>query len=324
MMTFTKKALFVLLIGLSLFLSCRQAEEPDGNDTRLKVMTTIFPLYDFAREVGGDKVAVRMLLPPASDAHHYELKPNDIVRVSQTDVFLFTSFEMEQWAHKIIRANHEKANMLAVETGRGASLLSLPASDEHETDHPSAWRESDGDHAARYDPHIWLDFANAQIMIDNIMTAFINRDPKNSEVYKRNAESFKRRLADLDQKYRAQLSGCKTRTVVHAGHWAFAYLAARYNIQYLSAYNMSADAEPSPQQMMTLIGHIKGQKLKYIYYEDITAPRLAQTIAGETGVGLLKLSNGHDISKKDIQAGESFISLMERNLMNLKKGMQCP
>jgi zinc transport system substrate-binding protein len=87
---------------------------------------------------------------------------------------------------------------------------------------------------------------------------------------------------------------------------------------------MSADAEPSPQQILVLIEKVKGQKLPYIYYEDLAAPRLAETIASETGAGLLKLSNGQDVSKKDIQSGVSFISLMARNLENLKKGMQCP
>ncbi|RPH88654.1 MAG: hypothetical protein EHM66_00080 [Deltaproteobacteria bacterium] len=200
----------------------------------------------------------------------------------------------------------------------------MSAFHEHDADHQHARPENDLKYAAKSDPHIWLDFDNAQKMINNITTAFINKDPKNSESYKKNAQSYTLKLVDLDKKYRAQLSNCKTRTVLHAGHWAFAYLAHRYNLKYVAAYNMSAEAEPSPQQILTLIEQVKGQKLKYIYYEDLMAPRLAQTIAGETGAGLLKLNNGHDISKKDIQSGESFLSLMERNLVNLKKGMQCP
>jgi len=318
------KYFIFILIGLSLFASCRQAEEPSRNDTRLKVVASIFPLYDFARHIGGDKISVSMLLPPASDAHHFELKPDDIIRVSKADVFLFTSFEMEQWAYKVISAAAEKTNMVAVETGRGAFLLPLAARPEQDADHQPGRHEDDTAHAAKYDPHIWLYFTNAQKMVDNITTAFINKDSKNSEFYKRNAEDLKRKLADLDQKYQTQLSGCKTRTVLHAGHWAFAYLAWRYHLKYLAAYNMSADAEPSPQQIVTLIEQVKGQKLKDIYYEDLVAPKLARTIAQETGAGLLKLNNGHDISKKDIQAGETFITLMERNLANLKKGMQCP
>jgi len=319
-----KKIFLMTLLGLLLVLSCKQAEEPARKDIRLKVVATIFPLYDFARNVGGDKVTVTMLLPPASDAHHYELKPNDIVRVSQTDIFLFTSFEMEQWAYKIINAAAEKTNMLAVETGQGASLLPLSSFHEHNADHQPDLPETDPEHASRFDPHIWLDFDNAQKIVDNITKAFINKDLKNSEYYKKNAQDYKLKLMDMDQRYRAQLSNCKTRTILHAGHWAFAYLANRYYLHYLSAYNMSADAEPSPQQILTLIEQVKAQKLKYIYYEDLTAPKLARTIAEETGAETLKLNNGHDISKKDFQADESFLTLMERNLASLKKGMQCP
>jgi zinc transport system substrate-binding protein len=322
-MIHAKKYFLLILIGLSLIVSCKQTGEPAGKDTRLKVIATIFPLYDFARNIGGDKINVTMLLPPASDAHHYELKPDDIVRVSKTDIFLFTSFEMEQWAYKVINAAAEKTNMLAVETGQGASLLPLAGKHEQHADDQSVQQENDRGYATRYDPHIWLDFDNVQKMIDNMTTAFINKDPKNSEYYKKNAQDYKRKLMELDKEYRAQLSNCKTRTILHAGHWAFAYLAQKYNLKYVAAYNMSADAEPSPQQIVTLIEQVQGQKLTYIYYEDLTAPRLARTIASETGVGLLKLSNGHDISKKDIQGGESFISLMEKNLVNLKKGMQC-
>ena len=319
-----KKFFLLILIGLSLMASCKQAGEPAGKDTRLKVMATIFPLFDFARQIGGDKISVTMLLPPASDAHHYELRPNDILRISKTDIFLFSSFEMEQWAYKVINTTAENTNLLAVEAGQGTALLPMTEHQEHDSEPQATRQEGDTAHAARFDPHIWLDFDNTQRIIDNITAAFINKDPRNSDYYKKNARDYKRKLVTLDQQYRTQLSNCKTRTVLHAGHWAFAYLAKRYNLKYVAAYNMSSDAEPSPQQILALIDHVKRQKLAYIYYEDLVAPRLARTIAGETGVGLLKLSNGHDVGKKDIQNGESFISLMEKNLANLKKGMQCP
>lgn len=313
----------IFFIGLALIWSCAPAEEPAGKDGRLKVIATIFPLYDFARNIGGDRISVTMLLPPGSDVHHYELKPNDIIRVSKADIFLFTSFELEQWAYKIINAAAEKTNMLAVETGQDAFLLPLPESPELDPDHSEAPRAKDPDHASKYDPHIWLDAANAQKMIDNIAAAFIIRDPKNSEVYKENAGRYKRRLTELDEKYRVSLSACKTKTVLHAGHWAFAYLANRYGLRYQSAYNSSADAEPSPQQILALMEQVRAQKLRYIYYEDLTAPKLASMMASETGVELLKLNNGHDVGKKDFQEGETFLSLMEKNLVNLKKGMQC-
>jgi ABC-type metal ion transport system, periplasmic component/surface adhesin len=305
-----KKIFLFFLVLFSFFSACQPVEDEGKADGKLKVVATIFPIYDFARNIGGDRVKVTMLLPPATDAHNYELKPEDIVKVSKADIFLFTNFEMEQWAYKIIKAAGEKTNVLSVETGNGTVLLPLN-DDEHEKD------------ASRFDPHIWLDLDNAQKMVDNIARAFIKKDSRHSDYYLKNSHEYKLKLIALDQRYRMGLAKCQTQTILHAGHWAFSYLARKYNLIYIAAYNASAEAEPSPQKIFELVEKIKRQKIPYIYYEDLVAPRLAQTIAQETGAGLLKLSNGHDISKKDLKNGLSFISLMEDNLSTLKKGMQC-
>ena len=310
---YSKKIALLFLLLISFLLSCQPAKESNREDQKLRVIATIFPIYDFARNIGGDKIKVTMLLPPGTDAHHYELKPEDIVKVSKTDIFLFTNFEMEQWAYKIINAAEKNTNMLAIETGAGAVLLPLNAEGEEQENHVS-----------KFDPHIWLDMDNAQKMVDNIAAAFIKKDSRNSDYYLKNALNYKLKLIALDQRYRAELTRCKTKTILHAGHWAFAYLAKKYNLNYIAAYNVSADAEPSPQKMVDLVQQGKSQRIAYIYYESMINPRLAQMIARETGAGLLKLNNGHDVSKADIKNGESFISLMEKNLINLKKGLQCP
>jgi zinc transport system substrate-binding protein len=306
------KKLFLCFVVLFLFIwACQPAQDKSKSDGKIKVIATIFPIYDFALNVGGDRVKVTLLLPPATDAHNYELKPEDIVNVGKADIFLFTNFEMEQWAYKIIKAAGEKTNVLPVETGSGTVLLPLTDGDDHAKD------------ASRFDPHIWLDLDNAQKMVDNIARAFIKKDSRSSDYYLKNAREYKLKLIVLDQRYRNELNNCKTKTILHAGHWAFAYLAKKYNFIYRSASNVTADAEPTPQKMVSLIEQVKAEKISYIYYEDLVAPRLAQTIAKETGAGLLKLSNGHDISKKDMKSGLSFILLMENNLNALKKGMQC-
>jgi zinc transport system substrate-binding protein len=315
----SKKIVLLLFILLSFLLSCQQAKESNKVEQKLKVIATIFPVYDFARNIGKDKIDITMLLPPGTEAHHYELKPEDIVKVNKTDVFLFTNFEMESWAYKIINAASKKSNMLAVETGSGA--FRLPMNDEdpaHDHGH------DDANQHAGYDPHIWLDMDNARIMVDNITAAFIQKDSRNKDYYLKNAYDYKLKLSALDQRYRAELSGCKTNTVLHAGHWAFAYPARKYHLKYIAAYNVLAEAEPSPQKILFLIDQIKSEGVRYIYYEDMFNPRLAEMIAKETGAGLLKLSNGHDISATGIKEGETFISLMENNLANLKKGLTCP
>jgi zinc transport system substrate-binding protein len=315
----SNKICLLLVFVLIFILSCQQAKESGQEDKKLNVMATIFPVYDFARNIGGDKINVKMLLPPGTDAHHYELKPEDIVKVTKADIFLFTNFELEQWAFKIIKAADKNTNMLAIETGSGTDLLPL---NQEET--AKEKNENHEENISRFDPHIWLDMDNAQKMVDNIADTFIKKDSRNSDYYKKNAGDYKLKLAALDQRYRAELSGCKTKTILHAGHSAFAYLAKRYNLQYIAVYNVFADAEPSPQQVFTLIEQIKNEKVPFVYYEDMINPRLAQTIAQETDAGLLKLNNGHDISKKDLDKGVSFISIMENNLTNLKKGMKCP
>jgi len=308
----SSKILLVFFLCLSLtVLSCQPAKETHAADNKLKVMATIFPLYDFARIIGGNKIDVTMILPPATDAHHYELKPNDIIKVCKSDIFLFTNFEMEQWAYKIIQGSAEHTNMLAVEAGAGVFLLPLSEEDQENKNY-------------KFDPHIWLDLDNAQKMVDNITKSFIKKDQRNSDYYKKTAAQYKLKLAALDRRYNSELAKCRTKTILHAGHWAFAYLAKKYNLEYIAAYNASVESEPLPQNIFTLIEQIKKQKIRYLYYEDLTAPRLAQTIAKETGAGLLKLSNGHDISKDDIKKGVSFLLLMEENLKNLKKGLSCP
>jgi zinc transport system substrate-binding protein len=307
---YSKKIFLFFLLFLSFLLSCQPAKESSREDQKLRVIATIFPIYDFARNIGGDKTKVTMLLPPATDAHHYELKPEDIVKLSKTEIFLFTNFEMEQWAYKIINAAAENTNILAVESGNGALLLPL---DEEEKEN----------HVSKFDPHIWLDFDNAQKMVDNIATAFIKKDQRHGDYYLKNAHDYKLKLIALDKKYRKELTKCSIRVVLHAGHRAFGYLAQKYNLKYIAAYNISADAEPSPQKILTLIRQVKAMKIPYIYYEGLIVPNLAQMIVRETGAGLLKLNNGHNITSEDIKKGKSFISLMEENLINLKKGMQC-
>ncbi len=306
-----KKIFLCLFVLFSFLWACQPAADKIKSGGKLKVIATIFPIYDFALNVGGDRVDVSMLLPPATDAHNYELKPEDIVKVSKADIFLFTNFEMEQWAYKIIQTAGEKTNVLPVETGSGTILLPLNDADDHIKE------------ASRYDPHIWFDLDNAQKMVDNIVRAFIKKDSRNSDYYLKNAREYKLKLIALDKRYRNELNKCKTKTILHAGRGAFAYLANKYNFIYGSASNVTSDAEPTPKKMIALIDQVKAEKIRYIYYEDIVTHRLAQTIAREAGVGLLKLSNGHDISKKDMQSGLSFILIMESNLNTLKKGMQC-
>jgi zinc transport system substrate-binding protein len=173
------------------------------------------------------------------------------------------------------------------------------------------------------DPHIWLDFSNARIMVDNVLAGLVAGDPANRAYYEANAASYKAQLADLDQRFRSGLSPCPKRVFLHGGHFAFGYLAQRYGLRYQSAYAVNADAEPTPARLADLIKQMRANGLQHVYTEELLNPRVAETIARETGATLLMLHGAHNISKEDFDRGATFLALMEQNLKNLRTGLQC-
>lgn len=323
------KSFAAALLVCFLILSCAACDSgrSDPEKTgKLRVVTTLFPLYDFARAVGGDRAEVTLLLPPGMEAHSFEPKPADIVRVGKADLFIYTNRFMEPWAEDIISGIQSGATQV-INASRGARLLKAGKSigDDHHGHGNGHSRERvrEHSHGQGMDPHLWLDFGNAQVMVDNILAGFTARDPNNAAWYTANAAGYKAKLKELDTRYRSELAACDKRIFLHGGHFAFGYLASRYGLHYESAYAVSADAEPSPAKIAHLIQRIRANGLRHIYTEELVEPRVADTIARETGATLLKLHGAHNISRDDLAAGVTFLSLMEGNLSSLKIGLQC-
>lgn len=315
-----KQMVLVFLVGLVLLFggACSQNAEKTAAGPRLSVVTTLFPLYDFARIIGGEKASVQLLLPPGTEAHSFEPKPSDMARLAKADLFFFTSKEMEPWAEKLY-AGVQNPSLQVVDTSVGIRLML--AADEH--DHHGHGKEAGHAVHAKADPHIWLDFANAEKMVGTIRDAFMRKDPTNADSYRQNAGRLLAGLAELDKKYAAMLKTCAHQELVSGGHFAFGYLAHRYGLRYRAAYGFSPSAEPSPRDLMRLSRFLKEHRVKAIFYEELIEPRVAETIAKETGVSLLLLHGAHNISREDFQAGVSFLKLMERNYDALREGLQC-
>lgn len=307
-------AVVALAALLAVLAGCRREGPRSGGAHGISVVTTIFPLYDFARAVAGGKAEVTMLLPPGVEPHGFEPRPDDIVRINKADVFVYTNRALEPWADDLVRGA-DRSRLIVVDASRGTQLLPVPAGegggDSHRHDEASM------------DPHVWLDFANAQVMVDNIATALATKDPANRGYYLANAAAYKGKLAELDQQYRRGLANCAKRTFIAGGHFAFGYLAHRYGLHYEAAYAVSADAEPTPAKLAELITLIRRDGLHYIYTEEMIDPRTAETIARETGAKVLRLNAAHTVSRDDLARGVTFLSLMERNLASLREGLQC-
>ena len=321
----SRPLLVVVLLCASLLVclaSCGKKEGPPADAGKLRVITTLFPLYDFARNVGGDAAHVTLLLPPGLEPHSFEPKPGDVLRVNNADIFIYTGKEMEPWVENILKSIDSK-KLLVVNASKDIALLASIGSGHGHGEHGHGETVERQHAEGRLDPHIWLDFARAQKMVENIRDGFISKEPSRKDVFTKNAAQYNARLSALDREFKAGLSDCRHHLFIHGGHFAFNYLAKRYNLDYVSAYEGSPDSEPSPRKIMELKKLVKDKGVKYIYYEELIMPRIAEVVARETGCELLFLHGAHNISKDDLEKGATFISLMEQNLANLRKGLEC-
>jgi len=312
--------LVVLCSAALFFTGCKKGEEKPA--ICLQVVTTLFPLYDFARTIGGDKAHVTMLLPPGVEPHTFEPRPEDMIRISRAGLFIYTSKYMEPWAEKVV-TGIDSRTLRVVNAGERVTYRAGVTEDEHDHGHKGSGEHDHHHDQKGMDPHIWLDFDNAALMVDTILDGFIAADPGNGGVYRQNAEILKKRLAALDQKYRKKLSSCSTRKLLHGGHYTFGYLARRYDLEYHALSGISSDSEPSAERMVTLVREIKSSGAKYLFAEELLSPRLTETLAQEAGVGVLMLHGAHNLSRDDMSRNVTFFDLMERNLEQLQKGLQC-
>lgn len=295
---------------------CKKREE--NHSASLQVVTTLFPLYDFARTIAGGKADVTMLLPPGVEPHTFEPKPEDMIRISRAGLFVYTSRYMEPWAEKIVSGIGSK-KLRVVNAGDKVSYRAGVRGDEHHHG-----EKGGGGHDQKgMDPHVWLDFANAALMVDSILDGFVGADPANGALYRQNAEALKKRLTALDSRYQKELSSCATRKLLHGGHYTFGYLAGRYGLEYHALSGISSDSEPSAEHMVALVREIRSSGAKYLFAEELLSPRLTETLAQEAGVGVLMLHGAHNLSRDDLSKGVTFFDLMERNLGQLRKGLGC-
>jgi len=296
--------------AIALVLVLKASDEPAGGETqKVRVVATLFPLYDMARSIGGDKAEVSLLLPPGVEAHSFDPKPSDIVSINEADVFVFTGTGMEPWVPDVVKSI-SNPDLIVVDASQGTRTIPVAAGDA-------------ADPAGAPDPHIWLDFDNAKIMAGNIEQALAQSDPANAGYYEQNLEAYDAQLAQLDADFRKTLAACADREIVYGGHYAFGYLAERYGLKYVAAQGVSPDAEPTASDLAQLVDQIKRDGVSYVFYEELTSPRIAETLASETNARLLLLNAAHNVSRDQVDRGVTFFDILGTDLENLKVGLRC-
>ena len=323
------------LVGYVLikFSKKEESSTQTQNNQKITVVTTLFPFYDFAKNIGGDKVEVSLLLPPGAEPHSFEPRPTDILQISSADVFIYTGDLMEPWVDDLLQGidsrdliiidASQEVDLVKTEHGHGHAHHDHENEDAHESDHEKTLELNSHYQESHLDPHFWLDFSNAQAVVKSIAQALKNVQPENQELFENNAERYNLALSNLDQKYHQQLANCSTRKIIYGGHYAFGYLAHRYNLDYIAAQGFSPNSEITAQNLAELTEQTNQEKLNYVFYEELESSKIAEIIAKETNTETLPLSSAHNVSKKDLNENVSFISIMEKNLTNLTKGLSC-
>ena len=300
------KRLIVLICALAL-LMCAAAR------AELNIVTTNFPCYDFARAVTGGRANVTMLLKPGTEAHAYDPTPADILAIGGADLFVYIGGESDAWADGILSGFD----------GEGPAVLRMMdcVAELVEEDEPEGHAHDDG--APEYDEHIWTSPVNASAMVSALGDALAQIDPSASEIYRDSADGYANQILALDAEIRGIVDGAKRRTLVFADRFPFIYFTREYGLDALAAFpSCTADTEPSAKIVLELIQKVASEGIPAVYTIELSNQTLARTVSEETGAKILTLNSMQTVSQADFDAGETYLTLMARNIEALREGLE--
>ena len=309
------------LVGATALLAgCGAAGSTTENteSDKLQVDTTFYPMYDFTKQVAQDDAEVSMLLEAGMEVHSFEPSSQMIAEIQDADVFIYNSPEMETWVPDVL-ASIDTSDMVVICASDAITLLEYEG-EAHAHDHESEEEGANAGHSHTVDPHVWLDPVLAQTEVSTIAEGLAEADPDNAEDYLENAGIYNGKLNELDEAYRAAFEGAENRTFI-TQHAAFAYLAARYDLNQISVTGLNAEVEPSAAALATLSDYVKANNISHIYFENNASSQTAETLAEEVGVELAVLSPLEGITEEDQKKGSDYISVMLENLEALKKSI---
>ncbi len=303
--------IFFLCLALTvLSAGCRYTDGTWSADDRLKVMTTLFPYYDFVRSIAGDTVELKLLLPVGQESHSFEPTPADMIDIQKSDLFIYNGGESEYWADRVLHSL-ESSDIKAAAMMDSVPLLEEIQDETHTHDEEEV-----------YDEHIWTSPANAITIVTELCRILKEAAPQYADLYESNAAAYIEQLSALDNKFRDLASQAGSRPIVVGDKFPFLYLVREYGFSYQAAFaGCSHDTEPSVQAMTELIHSVKDGQIPVVYYLELSSHQTASAIAEAGGAQIRLLHSCHNLSAKEWSDGATYLSLMEQNLANLKEGL---
>ena len=293
--------LFAVILSFSLLAGCAGGAVPQASADKLSVVTSFYPMYDFACKVGGDMVSVTNLTPAGVEPHDWEPSSADMITLEKAGVFIYNGAGMEHWVDSVL-SSLENKDLIVVEASSNAPFLEVAAGSDAAD--------------ASVDPHVWLDPEIAKIEMKNMLDAFKTADPVNADYFQANYDKYALEFDALDAEFTSALAQVPQKNIVVA-HNAFGYLCNAYGLTQVPIEGLSADSEPDAARMSEIISFVTANHVKVIFFEELVSPKVAEAIARETGTTTAVLNPLEGISEADQAAGQDYFSVMRENLSTL-------
>lgn len=300
---------FLLLCSSSLFITGCDSTDSDYDleNGKIKIVSTIFPYYDFARNIAGDKADVKMLLSPGNEPHSYDPSPSDIVSIENCDIFIYNGGESDEWVEGVLESLQNN----------DIKILKM-------MDYVDVLNEQEIDHTIsdEYDEHIWTSLRNAQKLSTVISDTLKQIDADNSGYYSNNELLYKSMLENVDNQIQSIVDNASENTVVFGDRFPFLYFVNDYGLDFECAFpGCSSETEPSISTVKRLIDFVRDNEIPAVFYLEFSNGKTAELISEDTGAKTLEFSSSHNVTKEQFNNGESYISLMQQNAKNLEEAL---
>lgn len=329
--TFYRFLFCILIFGiLSSFASCSKSSSTAAENDKINIVVTTFPCYDFVRAATKDldNINIKMLIKPGAEIHSYDPTPQDLIAIQKSDLFVFNGGESDEWVFEMLES-------MGKNTPKSLRLIESVAlleeeyfEEEHFHEHEEADHHHEGHSAEEIeaDEHVWTSPENARKMLEFVVSALENVEKLSSDDKAKiveNGENYKKQIDDVENLIKSVLEAKSEKFIVMADRFPLQYFAKYYGIEYLAAFSgCSSAVEASTQTIVTLINTVKEKDLPAVFYIELSNHKIADTVAEATNVPALELFSVQNISKKDFDNGETWVSLMKKNALTLEKGMR--
>lgn len=325
----------IITIAFSIALTgCGAKNNMELSEDKVNVVTSLFPVYDFAKQIGGDHANVMNLIPTGVEPHDWTPKSHEITVTSKAQLLLYNGAGFEGWIPNFLQSLDKNAPVRTVEVSKGITLIHTNENDGHDhreaeagQDHTEEAAHEEGhDHhgdeeGVFTDPHTWVSPKSALIMAENILNSYLEVDPAHKADYEANYHQLKEKLTALDSKFTSELSKVSHKEIV-VSHQAFGYLCRDYGLTQKAMMGLSPEAEPRSQDIIELTKYVKEHGVRYIFFEELVSDQVAKMLAKEAGVETMVLNPVEGLTPDQAKAGDNYVTLMERNLQNLLKALQ--